>query len=169
MRNISSQTKRLICYVLLLLSALAFFFVNRYTGVKVSDDILSQGIAERWNAALPAGFTKESAEHITEDGGYNFARLVYEKDVANYLKQWAAPTDEFIARFNALLSDQLSDPATTEADAALIERARPTLDANWLCFSLQDEAAPENEIMLCYQRTARTMIVAERQVKDTET
>ena len=59
--------------------------------------------------------------------------------------------------------------STTEADAALIERARPTLDANWLCFSLQDETAPENEIMLCYQRTAHTMIVAERRIKDAET
>lgn len=155
----------MICYALLLLSALGFFFVNRYTSVKVSDDVLSEGIAARWNAALPAGFTKESAEHITEDGGYIFAHLIYEKDVASYLKKWTAPTEEFIGRFNTLLSDQLADPAVTEADAALIERARPELDASWLCFSLQEEDTPENEILLCYHRASRTMIVAERRVK----
>lgn len=165
MKNLSGQTKRIICYVLLVLSALAFFFVSRYTGVRVSDDPLSQGIGARWNAALPAGFAKESAEHITEEGGYNFACLLYEKDVARYLKQWAAPTEAFTTRFDALLAEQLADPATTEAEAALIARARPALDESWRCFSLTDEAEPENEILLCYQSTTRTMIVAERRVK----
>lgn len=65
-----------------------FYLVNRNTGVQASDDPLSVGMVERWNAALPAGFSKESAEHIADGRGYSFAKLTYEKDVADILAKW---------------------------------------------------------------------------------
>lgn len=68
-----------LCLALLLVLAGIFYLVNRNTGVQASDDPLSVGMVERWNAALPAGFSKESAEHIADGRGYSFAKLTYEK------------------------------------------------------------------------------------------
>lgn len=47
-----------LCLALLLVLAGIFYLVNRNTGVQASDDPLSVGMVERWNAALPAGFPK---------------------------------------------------------------------------------------------------------------
>lgn len=163
MKNVSGQAKRMICYVLLVISAMAFFFVNRYTGVRVSDDSLSTEIAARWNAALPAGFEeKETAGQIDENGGMCFARLVYKKDVAKYLKKWTAPDEHFRTEFDALLESLLKN--ASDADAALIARARPSWQESWICFSLTGSDEPENEILLCYQSATRIMLIAERRV-----
>ncbi|MEI3013622.1 MAG: hypothetical protein V8T36_02035 [Ruthenibacterium lactatiformans] len=51
----------------------------------------SAGMLERWNAALPAGFSKESAEHIADGRGYSFAKLTYEKHVADILANGRRP------------------------------------------------------------------------------
>ena len=58
-------------------------------------------MVERWNAALPAGFSKESAEHIADGRGYSFAKLTYEKDVADILAKWETPAADMQARFDA--------------------------------------------------------------------
>ena len=50
-----------------------------------------------------------------------------------------------------------------QADAALIEAARPTLDESWVCFSLQSEDDPNDVILLAYQSATHVMIVAEQQ------
>ena len=134
-----------LCLALLLVLAGIFYLVNRNTGVQASDDPLSVGMVERWNAALPAGFSKESAEHIADGRGYSFAKLTYEKDVADILAKWE------------------TDASTTQADAALIEAARPTLDESWVCFSLQSEDDPNDVILLAYQSATHVMIVAEQQ------
>ncbi len=55
-----------LCLALLLVLAGIFYLVNRNTGVQASDDPLSAGMVERWHTALPAGFSKESAEHIAD-------------------------------------------------------------------------------------------------------
>ena len=141
-----------LCLALLLVLAGIFYLVNRNTGVQASDDPLSVGMVERWNAALPAGFSKESAEHIADGRGYSFAKLTYEKDVA-----------DMQARFDAVIDAQLADASTTQADAALIEAARPTLDESWVCFSLQSEDDPNDVILLAYQSATHVMIVAEQQ------
>ena len=118
---------------------------------------------ERWNAALPAGFSKESAEHIADGRGYSFAKLTYEKDVADILAKWETPAADMQARFDAVIDAQLADASTTQADAALIEAARPTLDESWVCFSLQSEDDPNDVILLAYQSATHVMIVAEQQ------
>ena len=128
-----------------------------------SDDPLSVGMVERWNAALPAGFSKESAEHIADGRGYSFAKLTYEKDVADILAKWETPAADMQARFDAVIDAQLADASTTQADAALIEAARPTLDESWVCFSLQSEDDPNDVILLAYQSATHVMIVAEQQ------
>ena len=143
-----------LCLALLLVLAGIFYLVNRNTGVQASDDPLSVGMVERWNAALPAGFSKESAEHIADGRGYSFAKLTYEKDVADILAKWETP---------AAIDAQLADASTTQADAALIETARPTLDESWVCFSLQSEDDPNDVILLAYQSATHVMIVAEQQ------
>lgn len=51
-----------LCLALLLVLAGIFYLVNRNTGVQASDDPLSAGMVERWNAALPAGFSKGTSE-----------------------------------------------------------------------------------------------------------
>ena len=132
-------------------------------GVQASDDPLSVGMVERWNAALPAGFSKESAEHIADGRGYSFAKLTYEKDVADILAKWETPAADMQARFDAVIDAQLADASTTQADAALIETARPTLDESWVCFSLQSEDDPNDVILLAYQSATHVMIVAEQQ------
>ena len=58
---------------------------------------------------------------------------------------------------------QLADASTTQADAALIEAARPTLDESWVGFSLQSEDDPNDVILLAYQSATHVMIVAEQQ------
>ena len=126
-------------------------------------DPLSAGMVERWNAALPAGFSKESAEHIADGRGYSFAKLTYEKDVADILAKWETPAADMQARFDAVIDAQLADASTTQADAALIEAARPTLDESWVCFSLQSEDDPNDVILLAYQSATHVMIVAEQQ------
>ena len=148
---------------LLLVLAVVFYFVNHNTGVQASDDALSAGMVERWGAALPAGFAKESAEHITDGKGYNFAKLTYEKDVADILAKWEAPAADTQARFDAVIDAQLADTSTTQADAALIRAARPALDEGWVCFSLKSEDDPGDVILLAYQSATHVMIVAEQQ------
>lgn len=152
-----------LCLALLLVLAGIFYLVNRNTGVQASDDPLSVGMVERWNAALPAGFSKESAEHIADGRGYSFAKLTYEKDVADILAKWETPAADMQARFDAVIDAQLADASTTQADAALIETARPTLDESWVCFSLQSEDDPNDVILLAYQSATHVMIVAEQQ------
>ena len=141
-----------LCLALLLVLAGIFYLVNRNTGVQASDDPLSVGMVERWNAALPAGFSKESAEHIGDGRCYSFSKRPYVKVVA-----------ALQARFDAGIDAQLADASTTQADAALIEAARPTLDESWVCFSLQSEDDPNDVILLAYQSATHVMIVAEQQ------
>ncbi len=162
MKFLSAETKRFLCVVLLLVSALAFWFLKQATTVRVSDDPLSVGIGERWNAALPDGFTKESVERIDGAGGYNYACLTYEKDIANYLGKWTAPDEDFQTRFDALVAGALAGGDFSEEDAALVERTRPSLDETYVCFSLTDETRPENTICLCYRAEDRTMVLVER-------
>ena len=95
-----------LCLALLLVLAGIFYLVNRNTGVQASDDPLSVGMVERWNAALPAGFSKESAEHIADGRGYSFAKLTYEKDVADILAKWETPAADMQARFDAVIDAQ---------------------------------------------------------------
>ena len=57
-----------LCLALLLVLAGIFYLVNRNTGVQASDDPLSVGMVERWNAALPAGFSKEPVREIRPSG-----------------------------------------------------------------------------------------------------
>ncbi|MEI3013623.1 MAG: hypothetical protein V8T36_02040 [Ruthenibacterium lactatiformans] len=66
------------------------------------------------------------------------------------------------ARFDAVIDAQLADASTTQADAALIEAARPTLDESWVV-SLQSEDDPNDVILLAYQSATHVMIVAEQQ------
>ena len=70
---------------------------------RASDDPLSAGMVERWNAALPAGFSKASAEHIADGRGYSFAKLTYEKDVADILAKGETPAADMQARFDAVI------------------------------------------------------------------
>ena len=52
MKKPSSRTMTYLCLALLLVLAGIFYLVNRNTGVQASDDPLSAGMVERWNAAL---------------------------------------------------------------------------------------------------------------------
>ena len=83
--------------------------------------------------------------------------------VADILAKWETPAADMQARFDAVIDAQLADASTTQADAALIEAARPTLDESWVCFSLQSEDDPNDVILLAYQSATHVMIVAEQQ------
>ncbi len=162
MNEASMRRAAYTCLALLLVVAAAIFLLNRYQASRVSDDALSQGIVARWNAALPAGFAKETAGEIAEGAGMQCARLVYEKDVGDLLEQWTPPDAAMQARFDALLDDFLEHTATPE-EAAWLREARPALDETWVCFALQSEEDARDEILLAYHRASRVMFLAERQ------
>lgn len=163
MKKISQRGMAYLCVILLLALALVFSAVSRRIGVQASEDPLSQGIAARWGAALPDGFTKECAGGIAQTGGRSFARLVYRRDVARWLTKWTAPDADLIARFDALLDAQLDGADAREAE--LLRAARGVLDDSWLCFSMQDEAQPENCILLAYRPQDRVMLIAEQRAE----
>ena len=60
MKRISTRAWAYLCIGLLLVLAVVFFFVNKgleaQREAQISKDVLSEGIVERWGAALPAGF-----------------------------------------------------------------------------------------------------------------
>ena len=96
---------------------------------QVSDDSLSQGIAERWGGGLPAGFTKEEADDL-ERTGHLFARLTYTAAVEDLLEAWepAAPevADEFQNLMDAHRSDQgqaLRLPSRQQRGVGRLEKA----------------------------------------------
>lgn len=78
--------------------------------------------------------------------------------MADILAKWETPAADMQARFDAVIDAQLADASTTQADAALIEAARPTLDESWVCFSLQSEDDPNDVILLAYQSATHVMI-----------
>lgn len=162
MNGDSARRAAYICLALLLVVAAAIFLLNRHQASLISDDVLSEGIAERWNAALPAGFAKETAGEIVEGVGMQFARLEYEEDIGGLLKQWTPPDAAMQARFDALIDAFLEDTATPD-EAAWLRGARPTLDETWVCFALQSEEDAADEILLAYHRASRVMFLAERQ------
>lgn len=169
MKRLSTRTWAYICIGLLLVLAVVFFFVNRHLEAqrqaRISDDVLSAGIVERWSAALPAGFEKETAGAITDGAGLQFARLVYEKDIGGLLAKWTPPDADTQARFDALIDAFLENTENAPApeEAAWLRDARPALDAEWICFSLQSEEDARDVILLAYHSESRVMFLAERQ------
>lgn len=172
MKRLSTRTWAYLCIGLLLVLAVAFFFVNKHLEVQraaqISDDVLSEGIVERWGAALPAGFEKETAGAITDGVGLQFARLVYEEDIGGLLAKWTPPDADMQARFDELIDAFLETAENTEnapapGESAWLRDARPALDAGWVCFSLQSEADARDVILLAYHSESRVMFLAERQ------
>ena len=169
MKRLSARTWAYICIGLLLALAVVFFFVNRHLeaqrAAQISDDVLSEGIVERWGAALPAGFEKETAGEIMDGAGLQFARLVYEEDIGGLLAKWTPPGADTQARFDELIDAFLENEENAPApeEAAWLRDARPALDAGWICFSLQNEADARDVILLAYHGESRVMFLAERQ------
>ena len=60
MKRISTRAWAYLCIGLLLVLVVVLFFVNKgleaQREAQISKDMLSEGIVERWGAALPAGF-----------------------------------------------------------------------------------------------------------------
>lgn len=161
MKRLSTRAWAYVCIGLLLALAIVFSFVNRRMQAQISDDPLSQGIAERWNAALPAGFAKECAGQISDGAGLQFARLVYDKDIGRLLAKWAPPDEAAQAELDALIDAFL--PAAAPEEAAWLRGARPTLDESWVFFSLTGEEDARDVILLAYRAADRVMFLAERQ------
>lgn len=166
MKRISARTWAYVCIGLLLVLSVVFFFVNKsleaQRQAQISDDVLSEGIVERWGAALPAGFAKETVGEIADGAGLQFARLVYEQDIGGLLAKWTPPDADLQARFDALIDAFLEDGAAPE-EAAWLREARPALGEEWICFSLQSEADARDVILLAYHPESRVMFLAERQ------
>ncbi len=152
----------LITLAVLLLIPFVLLHFGR-TKVQISDDPLSEGIVERWGAALPAGFTKESVEHIEDGKGYNFAKLHFEDEISNILAKWESPDETVKKAFDEVIEAQLADEATSAENAAFIEQNRPDWSVEYKSFMLTDEANPNARLLLCYDAQTHTMIVAEEQ------
>ena len=127
MKRLSTRAWAYVCIGLLLVLAVVFSLVNRRMQAQISDDPLSQGIAERWNAALPAGFAKECAGQIADGAGLQFARLVYDEDIAGLLAKWTPPGETAQAEFDALIDAFLANAPPEEA-ARRAARAGRKLD-----------------------------------------
>lgn len=156
------NSRILVTIVIMLLIPFILFSLGR-AKVKISDDPLSEGIVERWGAALPAGFTKESVEHIADGKGYNFAKLHFEKEISDILAKWEVPDETVKTAFDAVIDAQLADEKTSAEDAAFIEQNRPDWSLEYKAFMLTDEEKPGARLLLCYQVQMQTMIVAEEQ------
>lgn len=63
--------------------------------------------------------------------------------MADILAKWETPAADMQARFDAVIDAQLADASTTQADAALIETARPTLDEELGVFLAPERGRPE--------------------------
>lgn len=167
MKRLSTRTWAYLCVGLLLAVAVAFFFVNKNLEAeqkaRISDDVLSEGIVERWGAALPAGFEKETAGEIADGAGLQFARLVYDEDIGGLLAKWTPPGADTQARFDELIDAFLGNEETAPGEAAWLRDARPALNGEWICFSLQSEADARDVILLAYHGESRVMFLAERQ------
>lgn len=172
MKRLSTRTWAYICIGLLLALAVVFSFVNKnleaQRQAQISDDVLSEEIVERWGAALPAGFEKETAGQITDGTGLQFARLIYEKDIGGLLAKWMPPDADTQARFDELIDAFLENEENAEnspasGEAAWLRETRPALDAGWVCFSLQSEEDARDVILLAYHSESRVMFLVERQ------
>lgn len=164
--KLSQKTLRIIgvgLVLAVLATALILNALRSKNAVEISDDPLSTGITERWGAALPAGFTKLSVEHIEGSGGYIFARLTFETDMTDVLSQWSTCDAEVQAKFDALIDAQLADPATTDVEAGLIAENRPTIGTDWRWFTLVNEDDAGDVILLAYDPANRTMYISEQQ------
>jgi len=162
MKRLSTRAWAYVCIGLLLVLAVVFSLVNRRMQAQISDDPLSKGIAERWNAALPAGFAKECAGQITDGAGLQFARLVYDKDIGGLLAKWTPPDEAAQAELDALIDAFL--PNASPEEAAWLRGARPVLAESWVFFSLVGEEDARDVILLAYRAADRVMFLAERQV-----
>ena len=169
MKRISTRAWAYLCIGLLLVLVVVLFFVNKgleaQREAQISKDMLSEGIVERWGAALPAGFEKETAGQIADGAGLQFARLVYEEDIGGLLAKWTPPDADTQARFDALIDAFLENDAAS-GEAAWLQSARPALSADWICFSLQSEEDAGDVILLAYHPQSRVMFLAERQEKE---
>ena len=147
--------------VLILLLAV-FTLWHKQTAPKISEDTLSQGISQRWNGGLPAGFTKQEAADTNADGsGYLFAKLVYPKDIRKILEQWEPAANGTAARFDAILGGYLAADSITEASRDTVEQNRPA-DSEALIGFAMSKSETGAEIVLLYDDASHTMYVAER-------
>lgn len=179
MKRLSTRAGAYIGIGLLLVIAVAFSLLNKHLearqAAQISDDALSAGIVERWGAALPAGFEKETAGEITDGAGLQFARLVYSEDIGGLLAKWTLPDADTQARFDELIDAFLENAENAEnvenaenaenapGEAAWLRSARPELNEEWICFSLQSEEDARDVILLAYHSESRVMFLAERQ------
>ena len=87
---------------------------------------------------------------------------MYEEDIGGLLAKWTPPDADTQARFDALIDAFLENGAAPE-EAAWLQGARPALNEEWICFSLQSEADARDVILLAYHPESRVMFLAERQ------
>lgn len=156
------NSRIVVTIIIMLLIPFILFSLGR-SKVKVSDDPLSEGLVERWGAALPEGFTKESVEDIADGKGYNFAKLHFETEISKILAKWEKPNESVQKAFDEVIDAQLADEHTSEEEAAFIKENRPQLNEEYLTFMLTDEKMPNARLLLCYHPNTQTMIVAEEQ------
>ena len=159
MKKLAPRAWAGIGFGVLILIFVIWILVARFTAPQVSEDPLSVGIGERWGAALPAGFAKESAEHLEGGRGFVYAKLTYEEDVGDLLGKWNAPEADTQEKFDRLITEFLADSSITPADATLIASSRPTLGDGWVWYSLEEG---ESQILLAYHRESREMFVLEK-------
>lgn len=146
--------------LILILAGIAIW--HQQTAPKISEDALSQGISQRWNGGLPAGFTKQETTDTEPDGaGYLFAKLVYAKDIRKLLEQWEPAADGNAARFDAILGRYLESDIISEASRTAVEQNRPADSEALLGFAMS-KSETGAEIVLLYDDASYTMYVAER-------
>lgn len=139
-----------------------FSIWQRQTAVQVSEDELSQGISQRWDGGLPDGFEKTEATDTDGAGsGYLFAKLVYQKDIANLLEQWESASAGTGEAFLALTDAYLQCDFISEANRAVVQNNRPAVSDAFIGFSMEKEDS-DAQIVLLYDKAGQTMYIAER-------
>ena len=140
---------------------IGFSVWQRQTAVRVSEDELSQGISQRWNGGLPDGFEKLEATDTGGDGGYLFARLVYQKDITDLLEQWEYASAGTGEDFNTLTDAYLQCGFISEANRAVVEENRPAVNDAFIGFSMKKEDS-DAQIVLLYDCSMQTIYFMER-------
>ena len=157
----SGKQLRILSVVAVLL--LGSFLVWRYTAdqmaaPEMADDALGQGIIDRWEAGLPAGYTAETADDL--DRGHLYAVLTYADGAGDVLTgAWEAAGPEAAAAFQTMTAAHAALPDLDAAHAQLLAAA-PTPGDGWLGAHLTDGDA---EIVLLYDPDGGVLYLAERQ------
>lgn len=133
---------------------------SKLEGPEISQDALGQGLVDRWNAGLPAGYEAETADDL--DRGHLYARLTYGAEQGEALEgTWEPVTDAVWDAFASVTAAHAALPDLDAAHAALLAEAPSSPGDGWTGGLLTGEDGAR--IALVFDPAAGVLYAAEEQ------